>query len=283
MLPGEDSVEGFDFGDDWDAVEQHLGGGTRRGEGAGAGMDTLDVSVQKAGSVDRIGYGIVLGSFGSTDNSLEADQYRQRLSTLVPSLTAGLRTCSVAEGLLVVYGDYSGWRDPKARDDLKRLQDLTINGQQLFPTAMLTEIKPVRDPASIAEDELLWARVKYPDIRVLYTLEVAIWSDFESGTLTSDQRRREAIRHARSLRQNGFPAFYHHDESRNMSMVTIGVFDHSAIDASSGLKSAQVERLILDFPQRMVNGEPLMTLYDPQDPSKGGRSQPPRLVEVPKL
>ena len=283
MLPGEDSEAGFDFGGDWDAVEQHLGGGTSRGSAAASDADSLELSLQKAGSVHRIGYGIVLGSFGSVENSLEADQYRQRLSVLVPTLTSGLRTCSVAEGSLVVYGDYSGWRDQKAREDLKRLRDLTVNGQQLFPTAMLTEIKPVRDPASIGEDELLWVRVQYPDIRVLYTLEVAIWSDFESGTLTSDQRRREAIQYARTLRQQGFPAFYHHDEVRNMSMVTIGVFDHSAIDASSGLKSAQVERLILDFPQRMVNGEPLMTLYDPQDPSKGGRSQPPRLVEVPKL
>ena len=214
---------------------------------------------------------------------MEADRYRQRLAMLVPTLSSGLRVCTVAEGSLVVYGDYSGWRDAKAREDLKRLRDLTVNERQLFPTAMLTEIKPVRDPASIGEDELLWVRVQYPDVRVLYTLEVAIWSDFESGTLTADQRRREAVRHARMLRQQGFPAFHHHDEVRNMSMVTIGVFDHSAIDASSGLKSAKIERLMLDFPQRMVNGEPLMTLYDPQDPSKGGRAQPPRLVEVPKL
>lgn len=282
MLPGEESEASLDFGEDWDVVEQHLGG--RPGRPAGStGSVGLDLSAQTTGASHRIGYGIVLGSFGSMEHGMEAGQYLDRLSILVPTLASGLRTCTVAEGSLVVYGDYSGWRDPEARDDLKRLRDLTVNGQQLFSTAMLTEIKPVRDPASIGEDELLWVRVQYPDIRVLYTLEVAIWSDFESGVMTTDQRRREAIRYARALRQQGFPAFYHHDEPRNMSMVTIGVFDHSAIDASSGLKSAQVERLILDFPQRMVNGEPLVTLYDPQDPSKGGRPQPPRLVEVPKL
>ena len=283
MLPGEESEAGLDFGEDWDAVERHLGGGSSPRAAGTEGSGGLDLSGQTAARVDRIGYGIVLGSFGSSEHGIEADQYRKRLSILVPTLASGLRICTVSEGSLVVYGDYAGWRDETARDDLKRLRDLTVNDQQLFPTAMLTEIKPVRDPASIGEDELLWVRVQYPDIRVLYTLEVAIWSDFESGTLTVDQRRREAIRYARVLRQQGFPAFHHHDEARNMSMVTIGVFDHSAIDASSGLKSAQVERLMMDFPQRMVNGEPLVNLYDPQDPSKGGRPQPPRLVEVPKL
>ena len=282
MLPGEESEADLDFGEDWDAVEQHLGGRPARSSGS-TGSVGLEPSAQVAGAADRIGYGIVLGSFGSMEHGMEASQYQDRLSIVVPNLASGLRTCTVAEGSLVVYGDYSGWRDPQAREDLKRLQDLTVNGQQLFSTAMLTEIKPARDPASIGEDELLWVRVQYPDIRVLYTLEVAIWSDFESGVMTADQRRREAIGYARALRQQGFPAFHHHDEARNMSMVTIGIFDHSAIDASSGLKSAQVERLMLDFPQRMVNGEPLLTLYDPRDPSKGGRPQPPRLVEIPKL
>ena len=67
-----------------------------------------------------------------------------------------------------------------------------------------------------------------------------------------------------------------------MSMVTVGVFEHTAIDASSGLKSAQVERFMLQFPQRMVNGEPLLELYDVNDPAKGGVPQPSRLVEVPR-
>jgi hypothetical protein len=79
------------------------------------------------------------------------------------------------------------------------------------------------------------------------------------------------------------PAFYHHDSVREMSMVTVGVFDHRAIDGQTGLRSPQVERFLMDFPKRMVNGEPVIDLYDPNNPEKGGRTQQPRIVEVPKL
>ena len=68
-----------------------------------------------------------------------------------------------------------------------------------------------------------------------------------------------------------------------MSMVTVGVFDHRAIDGQTGLRSPQVERFLMDFPERMVNGEQVIDLYDPSDPSKGGRPQEPRIVEVPTL
>jgi hypothetical protein len=277
MLPGEDSLNDLDFGEDWDAVEQHLGRSQDRVQ-TSEGLNAFSGS-----QITREGpeYGIVMSSFGKSTSMMEAQQYKDRLAIVLPEIASGLHLSTVAEGILVTYGDYSGWKDPAAQADMKRLRDLTINNQQIFRTAILTEIKPIRDSASIAEDELLWVRVKYPDIRVLYTLEVALWGDFDSGNWPARERRAEAIQYARSLRKQGIPAFYHHDEGRNMSMVTVGVFDHTAIDASSGLKSAQVERFILQFPKRMVNGEPMLELFDVNDPSKGGLPQPPRLVEVP--
>lgn len=281
MLPGEDSLNDLDFGEDWDAVEQHLDRSQDRLQASGASSG--DVGGFSGSQITRRGpeYGIVMTSFGKSTSRAEAQQYKDRLALLLPEIASGLHVSTVAEGILVTYGDYSGWKDPAAQADMKRLRDLTINNQQIFRTAILTEIKPIRDPASIGEDELLWVRVKYPEIRVLYTLEVALWGDFDSGNWPAQERRAEAIQYARSLRKQGIPAFFHHDEGRNMSMVTVGIFDHTAIDASSGLKSAQVERFILQFPKRMVNGEPMLELFDVNDPSKGGIPQPPRLVEVP--
>ena len=48
-------------------------------------------------------------------------------------------------------------------------------------------------------------------------------------------------------------------------------------------KTKLVERFLMDFPERRVNGEPVIDLYDPNDPGKGGRPQQPRIVEVPQL
>ncbi|MDG2291163.1 MAG: hypothetical protein P8L37_00770 [Phycisphaerales bacterium] len=282
MLPGEDSLSDLDFGDDWDAIEQHLNRDQRNTRGTAASSSDLNQLSGTQAERRGPGFGIVLGSFGRAAGGAAAQQYMDRLEVLVPEVASGLGMSTVAEGTLVFYGNYSGWTDPAAKVDLERLRDLTVNDKQVFRTAILTEIKPLRDPNQIREDELLWVRVKYPDIRVLYTLEVALWGDFESGNWPVQERRSAAVKYARSLRSRGIPAFYYHDEGRNMSMVTVGAFDHTAIDAASGLKSAQVERFMLQFPQRMVNGEPLLELYDVNDPSKGGVPQPSRLVEVPK-
>ena len=150
MLPGEES-EADDFGEDWDVVE-HLGG--RPGRPAGStGSVGLDLSTQTREESHRLrhrsGQFRINGAWhgGGSVSRSPVDSGAHAAS--------GLRTCTVAEfarGLRRLFR----LADPEARDDLKRLRDLTVNGQQLFSTAMLTEIKPARDPASIGEDELLW-------------------------------------------------------------------------------------------------------------------------------
>jgi len=158
-----------------------------------------------------------------------------------------------------------------------------VNNRQIFPQAMIAELKVPRDPRTVPDNELVSLRIKYPDVRTLYTLEIAVWGDFESGEYPPARRRSAAEGYANALRQQGMPAFFYHDDARQMSMVTVGVFDHRAMDASTGIKSPEVERFLMQFPQRLVNGEPLIDLYDPQDPAKGGRPQQPSLVEVPLL
>lgn len=276
--PTEDTLSDLDLGADWDVYEQRLAARNTTG-GASAASPTLSGGTAAGGP----GFSIVLATFGGTSHREEAEQYRQRAAVLLPDMADSIRTHPSAGGSLVVCGRYTGWKDAGAKQDIKTLQELTINGVQVFPQAILTELSTPRDPNSIDEAELVSLRFRYPDIRVLYTLEIAIWGDFESGQWPESTRRAAAERHARSLRQRGVPAFYHHDPAREMSMVTVGVFDHRAIDGQTGLRSPQVERFLMDFPERMVNGEQVIDLYDPSDPSKGGRPQEPRIVEVPTL
>jgi hypothetical protein len=68
-----------------------------------------------------------------------------------------------------------------------------------------------------------------------------------------------------------------------MSTVTVGVFDHRAIDAASGIRSPAVERVLGQFPVRLVNGEALNIPVNRNDPGAGTKPQKPFLVEVPKL
>lgn len=280
-LPTDDRLDDLDLGDDWAQVERELGTrstGQRRTGRVRPGELGTTFSNQLAP-----GFGIVLGTFAAEGHAARATEYQERLSVLLPELSSSLRIYPTNGGSMVVYGSYEGWSDPVARDDIKKLQAIAVNGQQIFPRVMITELIPPRDPASIASEELLSLRVRYPDIRLLYTLEIAIWGDFESGEYPPQKRRVAAERLARELRARGIPAYYHHDEKRGLSMVTVGVFDHRAIDGQTGLKSPQVERYLLDFPRRMVNGESVVDLYDPRDPERGGRTQTPRIVEVPQL
>jgi len=279
--PEEDDLSNLDLGGDWDQYESQLS--TRNTTRGTAGAGSRGPKMSGDGGEIGPGFVIVLGTFTGEGHLQQANQYYQQAVVLLPDMSSGLRVRPSGGGSLVVFGNYTGWKDPRARNDVKTLQELTINGRQVFPQAMIAELEAPRDPSSIEEAELLSLRVRYPDIRVIYTLEIAMWGDFESGQWPERARRAEAERYARSLRQRGIPAFYHHDSTREMSMVTVGVFDHRAIDGQTGLRSPQVERFLMDFPERMVNGEPVIDLYDPANPGKGGRAQQPRIVEVPKL
>ena len=75
----------------------------------------------------------------------------------------------------------------------------------------------------------------------------------------------------------------HHDDDLRLSMVTVGLFDHTAVDAESGLFAPEVDALLRKFPAHLVNGEPLRELLDRRRPGLGTRVQAPRLVLVPRF
>jgi hypothetical protein len=280
-LPDEDELSNLDLGQDWDTYEKQLGSRNTPDRAPARSTRTLSSTFTDTSTGPK--YAIVLGTFAS-DRHLElAQEFQGRLAMLFPEMESSIQLHPTTGGSLVIYGSYTGWNDERAKADVQKLQEITINGRQIFPQVIIAELKSPRDPASIDDAELLSLRVRYPDIRVLYTLEIAMWGDFESGQMPPASRRRAAEQYARSLRERGVPAFYHHDETRDLSMVTVGVFDHRAIDGQTGLRSSQVDRFLLDFPQRRVNGEPVIDLYDPKQPEKGGRPQQPRIVEVPRL
>jgi hypothetical protein len=128
----------------------------------------------------------------------------------------------------------------------------------------------------------LWTvRRAYPNVVPIYSLDVAIWGDFDSGELPISTRRNLAEQYAATLRSRGFESFFYHDDEQNLSSVTVGLFGHNAVDAETGFYSWEVDSLLEQFPERLVNGEQFMEFRNPYDPALGMKPQQPRLVEVP--
>jgi hypothetical protein len=225
---------------------------------------------------------IVLATFPSEAGArAAADNMMRQLQTLAPQLDE-LWVHSAGSGSMVVSGRYDSVENPDAQAALHRIKAVEIQGQPAFARAMLTRVK-VR-PVGLATHplSLMSVRLRYPNLDPLYTLEVGIWGDFESGLLTLKQIHEKAEMQTRELRNRGFEAYFYHDNDKRLSVVSVGVFDRTAIDARSGMYGPALQSLMDQFPAHLVNGETLLEPIDGRDASRGTRVQKPMPVLIPK-
>lgn len=226
-------------------------------------------------------WSIVLQTFTEGDHRAAAGRMISQLPSIDPIL-AQARSHTTSSGSMVVYGEYDSPDSSAAQSDLDLIKGITISGRPVFGRAMLSRINLNAARGQYGQYELLSVRQRYPNVDPLYTLDIAIWgTDEETGSLTLEQAQAEAEAYARRLRAQGVDAYYHHDPDRGFSTVTVGLFDHNAIDPASGLYHRDVQAFLRRFPNRLVNGEPLHVYIDPQRPDLGTEAQAPRLVLVP--
>jgi hypothetical protein len=199
---------------------------------------------------------LVLRTFQGDDGTA-ARQWHDQLAAVVPPLQEKLAVHLDRKGALVIFGVYEGWDDPQAATDMKTLRDLRVNDKRIFGAIMRTDVHPRRAKEHIHPHELLALRVRYPNVRTIYTLEVGVWGDFDSGQLTTAVRRHKAEARVADLRSGGVPAFFHHDLTTELSTITVGAFGEDSLDPSSGLVSVEVEAWQKRFPHRLTNGEEL--------------------------
>ena len=262
-LGDQRGVANLDFGDDWDLVSS---------------PDLPPAAQAPAGPI----WTIVLQTFSTGDHQAAARRMLSQLPSIDP-LLANARAHPTAEASMVIYGSYQAPDDPAAQADLKLIKSISIGERPVFARAMLTRIDPRTAPGQFKPFELLSVRQRYPKVDPLYTLDIAIWgTNFESGELSLQQVQAEAEAYTRRLRTQGIDAYFHHDPDRGLSTVSVGLFDHRAINAESGLYHPTVDAFIRRFPARLVNGEPLRVYIIPQRPASGTEIQQPRLVLVPK-
>jgi hypothetical protein len=259
-----DHAAALDLGEDWAA--------------AAAARDGQPGSIGRRSSF----WTIVLGTYTGPNHEQAAANMIQSCISLDPRLAAA-RVHTSNKGSMVIYGTFDAPESPDAQEALEMIKSIERANRPVFARALLSRINPRYERGDFRPNELMSVRAIYPDVDPLYTLQIAVWGDFGSGTMTLAEIRRRAEDQVRRLRAEGYDAYFHHDDDRKLSLVTIGLFDHRAIDPASSLYSPDVERLLRQFPEHLVNGEPLRIMIDPERPSAGTRVQKPQLVVVPEV
>jgi len=185
------------------------------------------------------------------------------------------------EAFVVAYGRYAS-PDDRAKKDLQRVRDTSVNGETPFASAALSPPAFSGLTGSFPEYELLAAKQRAGK-RALYTLQVAVYERSDGKEPSADDFkmiRAAAEKAAVQMRREGEEAYYFHGPRR--SMVTIGLFDETEYDTKAPGKPKQSKRL-LDLrkahPYNLVNGQGMRVKIKGQ---KGeGDISPSFLVNVP--
>lgn len=227
-------------------------------------------------------YAIVVATFTGDYHKQSAEATLLQLLGQFPGIGHQLKVRPRSRGSALTYGDYQGYNDSQAREDIAMLRKIpSPQGTPLFAQVMLMKFKASRLQRDLHPHDLWNVRREFPTIVPIFTLEVAVWGDFDSGEFPKAKRRAAAEGYANQLRRKGFEAFFYHNDDAGLSSVTVGLFGHSAVDAETSFYSPEVEALLSRFPVRLVNGEEVLVYFNPSNPASGSNVQPPVLAEVP--
>jgi hypothetical protein len=270
--PSDDVIADGPFG----GTPARAGAGTGAARGGGAAPDAPAVG-QKDGR-----WSVMLATFTQPDHAERAVAFRGQLVREYPEL-AQAAVVRVGRGSAIAIGRFGAPGDKDAQAELKRVKAIERNGARPFAGAML--LRTTTDAASgvVKPHDIRNLRARHPKVRPLFSLQVAAWSTFGEKGMDYAEMRRAAERYCAELRAKGHEAWFHHDEDRETSIVTVGTFDRRAYDARSTLFSPEVEDTMRRFPAHLTNGEPVLILTDPRNPKGPSRPQSCRLVEVPEF
>lgn len=229
---------------------------------------------------DKGRWSVMLATFAQPDHAERASAFRTELVRQYPELSNAM-VRRVGKGSAIVVGRFEGPEDKAAQAELKRVKAIERNGGKPFAGAMLLRTATEDATVTVKPNDIRNLRTKLPNVRPLYTLQVAAWSTFGEKGADYAAMRAAAERYCAELRGKGFEAWFHHDEDKETSSVTVGSFDRRAYDARSTLFSPEVEDLMHQFPAHLTNGEPVLIPVDPSNPKGRTKPQASRLVEVP--
>jgi len=227
---------------------------------------------------DGVHWSVVLRTFtDELDRERFAANFMRDIVRIDPRFSSATAH-TTPRGTKVTYGRYASVDDDAAQRDLKWIKDIRVGQRQVFPLAMLARIDPRAGRGAYLPHELLSARVRWPNVDPLYTLQIGAWGDFDGSGASLASIQRGAEQQVQELRARGLEAYVLHDDDRRISLVTIGTFDRTAVDAQSGIELDPIlTKLRREFPVMLANGKPVTR--------SGGGAQglKPTLIEVPML
>jgi hypothetical protein len=181
------------------------------------------------------------------------------------------------ESVMVAYGRFASADDERAIAEVKRVQEMVVQGQRPYKDALLTPPATGFNMGNMPQLNLLQAKAMYGD-DAIYTLQVAVYGRRDLPNPTQEvlaETRRAAEQAAARYRQEGEQAFYYHGP--RMSMVTVGVFNVEDFDPQTpSYKSTRLMETQKRHPYNLYNGAGIKEL------NKGGRLQPSNLVQIPE-
>lgn len=224
-------------------------------------------------------WSVALATFSGDDHRAVAEAACRQFVQQFPQLQ-GAFVRTTGSGSVVMWGRFDGPRDPQAKPSIDQVKKLVLGDARPFQRAMLARLEQSSDE-EIGPYDLRQVRRQNPNVRVIYTLQIAAWSDLGSGTMRFQQISKDAEDYCRKLRADGVDAWYFHDADQLTSIVTVGAFGGNAYDPQSTLYAPEVEAYRKRFPVSLLNGAELLIKADPSRPD-ATVPQPSRLVEVPR-
>lgn len=225
---------------------------------------------------DREGWAIVLTTFTTQNHREQAAQWLALVRERTPFTSAWIE--SDERGSVVRYGSYPSVDSKQAQQDLTRIKRFEYNGGQPFSRAYLSRYGQSKTAGRLREYHLSQALKFFPGQDTVYSLQIGVY-EAEQDT-TAEQARRLAEEAVMQLRAQGEMAFYYHGPNR--SMVCIGAFPSTAVDAATGFYSADVRALQQRFPYNSFNGRSLKQNIVTMTGQRREEIQPSFLVQVPK-
>ena len=225
-------------------------------------------------------FAILLSSHTGDNNRQIASQMREVYVNELPQLRGAWLHAS-SKGSMILLGRYEGFEDPAALEHLQAIKQLRYKNSQPFARAHLARIDLNAGRGNFHPHDLRTLRRLFPKVNPLYSLQVAAWIDVEDDDREWERHKKAAETYAAELRAQGHEAWFYHSEVARTTSVTVGKFDRTAIDSTSGLYSVEARQLIEAFPIHLVNGEQLMVKEFEGQSNSPMKPQGSHMVEVP--
>lgn len=247
---------------------------------------------QGAGPSGDATWSVVIASVAEADAPEEAEKYARAALERVQT-RGGLSEAFLEKrnkAWVILFGKYDTPDGEKARSDLSRIHDITVDGAKPFTDAYLCPPSGDALRGSIPDFDLRNAKKSFGKNRARYTLQVGVYGrdDKTAPSAKEVKEFREAAEKAAvELRREGEMAFYFHGPER--STVTVGLFTFEDIDPKKkgtfnfGGNNSTLDEARNRHPYNLLNGQGIKERVQGVD-EKGEpkfQMQKTMLVEVP--